>query len=227
MLSSSPMERKPSGARRTPSSRLSTSRTAHALAAADRRLLEVVGSALAEAVERAGDHLACRPGCTECCHGPFPINRLDAWRLRQGLAQLTERDPERAQAVLDRAREQLSILAEGFPGDPATGALAEDSEEATEAFFTRHGALPCPSLDPATGRCDLYEHRPVTCRTFGPPVRLGESDLPPCRLCFVGCSQEEVEACRAEPDPHGLEDRLVARFDDDSETLIAFVLALP
>lgn len=196
-----------------------------ALAAADRRLLEVVGSALAEAVERAGDRLACRPGCTECCHGPFPINRLDAWRLRQGLTQLAERNPERARAVLNRARAQLPVLAEDFPGDPRTGVLAEDSEEASETFFTRHGALPCPALDPATGRCDLYEHRPLTCRTFGPPVRLGDSDLPPCRLCFAGSSPEEVEACRAEPDPQGLEDRIVAGFDDDAETLIAFALA--
>lgn len=210
------MDREPSGPRRTP----------RTLAAADRRLLEVVGSALAKAAERAGGRLACRPGCTECCHGPFPINRLDAWRLRQGLAQLADRDPQRARAVLDRARAQLPVLAENFPGDPDSGTLAEESEEATEALFTRHGALPCPALDPATGRCDLYEHRPLTCRTFGPPVRLGESDLPPCRLCFVGSSTEEVETCRAEPDPHGLEDRLVLGFHDDSETLIAFALAL-
>lgn len=211
MLSSSTMKGKAGNAPRT-------------LAAADRRLLEVVGAALAEAVERAGDRLACRPGCTECCHGPFPVNRLDAWRLRRGLEQLAGSAPEKARAVLDRARAQLQVLAEDYPGDPRTGVLAEDGAD-DEAFFTRHGALPCPALDPATGRCDLYEHRPLTCRTFGPPVRLGDFDLPPCRLCFAGSPPEEVEACRAEPAPHGLEDRLLARLGDDAETLIAFALA--
>ena len=29
----------------------------------------------------------------------------------------------------------------------------------------------CPALDPATGRCDVYAWRPMTCRVFGPPVR--------------------------------------------------------
>ena len=81
-------------------------------------------------------------------------------------------------------------------------------------------------LDPRTGRCELYDHRPLTCRTFGPPVRIGETDLPPCRLCFQGAPEETVEACRVEPDPHGLEDRLIARLSGE-ETLIAFAVASP
>lgn len=181
---------------------------------------------MSEAAVRAGAHLACRPGCTECCHGPFPINELDARRLRQGLAELAASEPERARAVADRARAQFPILSEDFPGDPATGALGALGEDGHEAdvYFTRHGALPCPALDPETGRCDLYAWRPLTCRTFGPPVRIGASDLPPCRLCFQGASPETVEACRVEPDPHGVEDRILDRVGD-GETLIAFVLA--
>src|ERR1043165_6004680 len=70
----------------------------------DRDLLEVIDDAIAEAVRRAGDRLACRPGCTGCCHGPFPINGLDAARLRQGLAELAVRAPERAAALVERAR---------------------------------------------------------------------------------------------------------------------------
>jgi Fe-S-cluster containining protein len=190
----------------------------------DRRLLRVVEDALESAASRAGDRLACRPGCDECCHGPFPVNVLDAWRLRRGLAELMDRDPERAAAVVARARAQIPVLAPGFPGDSETGVLSED-EAAEEAFFGQHAALPCPALDPSTRTCDLYAHRPLTCRTFGPPVRIGVADLPPCRLCFQGAPNSEIEACRAEPDPHGLEDRLVARLGDDEETLIAFVLA--
>lgn len=192
----------------------------------DRRLLQVVDGALAEATRLAatsdGSWLACRPGCTECCHGPFPINRLDILRLRRGLA---ESDPKRAQAIVERARDQLPLLRQDFPGDPQTGVLSND-EEAADPFFIRHGDLPCPVLDPRTGHCELYAHRPLTCRTFGPPVRIGETVLPPCRLCFQGAAQETIDGCRVEPDPHGLEDRLLARLGDD-ETLIAFALAAP
>jgi Fe-S-cluster containining protein len=98
-----------------------------------------------------------------------------------------------------------------------------DDEEAADPYFTRHGSLPCPALDPATGHCDIYAWRPLTCRTFGPPVRIGESALPPCRLCFQGAPAETVEACRVEPDPHGLEDQLLAPLGEE-ETLIAIVL---
>lgn len=198
---------------------------------ADRRLLQVVDEAMAEAARLAGDRLACRPGCTGCCHGPFPINALEVRRLRRGLAELAARDSERATAVVERARAQAEIFRPGFPGDPASGRLADDRDDdgAQEAFFAAHGAASCPVLDPATGRCELYAHRPLTCRTFGPPVRIGEADLPPCNLCFVGTPQEEVDACRVEPDPHGLEDRLLARFapDEDHETVIAYALADP
>ncbi|HET9209998.1 MAG TPA: YkgJ family cysteine cluster protein [Thermoanaerobaculia bacterium] len=190
----------------------------------DRRLLQEMDEVMAEAARRAGSWLACRPGCAECCHGPFSINRLDARRLREGMVALMQTDPERAWAVVSRAREQLPILREDFPGDPETGVLA-DGGAAADPYFTRHGSLPCPALDPATGRCDLYAWRPLTCRTFGPPVRIGESALPPCRLCFQGAPAEMVEACRVEPDPHGLEDRLLAPLGEE-ETLIAFALAV-
>jgi Fe-S-cluster containining protein len=197
---------------------------------ADHRLLQVVDGALAEATEAArrtappgGSWLACRVGCTECCHGPFPVNPLDLRRLRQGLAELAVREPERAAAVIERARAQFPVLREGFPGNWETGILDED-DEAADPYFTRHGSLPCPVLDPATGHCDLYAHRPLTCRTFGPPVQIGESLLPPCRLCFQGAPAETVEACRMEPDPHGLEDRLLARLGDE-ETIIAIAVA--
>jgi Fe-S-cluster containining protein len=190
---------------------------------ADARLLTVISEAMAEATARAGDRLACRPGCTECCHGPFPVNALDAARLRRGLEELAARDPERAAAVSTRARGQLPLLAAGFPGDVESGLLV-DSDEA-DAYFTRHAGLPCPVLDPETGCCDLYAHRPLSCRTFGPPVRIGDSALPPCRLCFQQSSPEEIEACRVEPDPHGVEDRMLQRFQAEDETLIAFAVA--
>jgi Fe-S-cluster containining protein len=193
------------------------------VAPSDRRLLQVIDEAMAEATRRAGGRLACRPGCTGCCHGPFPINGLDAARLRRGLAELDARDPERAAAIVERARAFLPVLVPDFPGDPDSGALADG--DPADAYFELHAALPCPALEPETGRCELYTHRPLSCRTFGPPVRIGDADLPPCDLCFQDSSPEEVEACRVEPDPHGLEDRLVRRVQAEEETLIAFALA--
>jgi Fe-S-cluster containining protein len=87
-------------------------------------------------------------------------------------------------------------------------------------------------LDPATQTCDLYAHRPLSCRTYGPPVTFNGQNLPHCRLCFTASSPEATEACRVEPDRDGLErailDRLKRDGGESHETLIAWaVLAKP
>jgi len=197
----------------------------------DAELLRRVDGTLAAGARRAGPRLACRVGCTECCIGPFPITWLDARRLAEGLAGLARIAPERAAAVRDRARESRRKLRRGFPGDPATGRLNED-EHARDRFFERHGSEPCPALDPQSGACELYAARPLSCRSYGPPVRIASEDLPPCRLCFVGSSAREVERCRVEIDRENLEDRLLRRLlrsgePAGAETVVAFALAQP
>ena len=195
---------------------------------ADRRLLRVVDDALAAGAKRAGDRLACRVGCTECCIGPFPITLVDARRLREGLAALRESDPARASAITRRAEASVRTLKRGYPGDPETGRLGED-EAARKPFFERHETRPCPALDTTTGACELYEARPLTCRSYGPPLRVGQEHLPPCRLCFIGAKARAIESCRVTIDPGQLEDRLLQRMQRDGqpaipETLVAFAL---
>jgi len=196
--------------------------------AGDQRLVQIVDQALAEAVKNSGSWLVCRPGCTQCCIGPFPINQLDAARLRQGVQQLEAGDPIRAARVRDRARHSIERLSPGFPGDPATGILADD-EHADARFADFADDEPCPALDPATGMCDLYAFRPMTCRTFGPPVRSGpEGGLGVCELCYHGASDKEIAACEMKPDPDGLEQTLVEELQQNAglrgNTIVAFVL---
>lgn len=195
-----------------------------ALRAADRELIQIVDAAMAEAVRLAGDRLACYPGCGDCCIGPFPINLLDARRLREGVAELRKTDPERADQVVQRARETAIRFAREFPGEPVSGTFADD-EEAEAGFAERFADVPCPALDPEQRRCELYTHRPVACRSFGPPVRFGEESLPPCGLCFQGASAEEIEAARVDVDPGCVEPLLLAEHGLE-QTTIAHALAL-
>ena len=194
---------------------------------ADRDLLATVDGALSVGARRAGSELACRPGCSECCVGPFPINRLDAWRLGEGMAELQRRDPERAAALLERARRAVETGRATFPGDAEKGRLSGD-ESAEDAFFEAQSALPCPALDPATQTCDLYAHRPMACRTYGLPVSFGGRNLPPCRLCFTRSTPEAIESCRVTPDRHGIEDAILKRLrrdgGEESETIVAYAL---
>jgi Fe-S-cluster containining protein len=191
----------------------------------DRLLLDAVDAAVAEAGRRAASWCACRVGCTECCRGPFPINALDASRLREGLSALRGIDPGRADAVRARARRAAAAMADAFPGDPDTGELAGD-EQAEQAFWERFASTPCPALDGETGACDLYESRPVSCRTYGPPIRFGDQVLPPCRLWFAGAPAGAVEQARVEPDPEDRERELLEMEVEGSrgDTIVAFAL---
>jgi Fe-S-cluster containining protein len=193
----------------------------------DRPLLHVIDSSFAEAAHKSGHHLACRSGCTECCIGPFPITMLDARRLRKGMVELDARDPARAAQVRGRAQQYITMIAADFPGS-AQGLLNENIGPYAP-FWRQYGDAPCPALDPATGACEAYAARPVTCRRFGPPLKVGARSLPHCRLCFVGASEEEIESCRVVIDPEGVEqaalDELQALSGETGKTLIAFALA--
>ena len=159
----------------------------------DTQLVQILDAALADTARRSGDWLVCKPGCTQCCVGVFAIHQLDAARLQQGLGELIGSDPERAQSIRERARKSVERLAPGFPGDPVTG-LLDPSEEAEARFEDFANDEPCAALDPATGLCDLYLARPMTCRVFGPPVR-SEQGLGVCELCYHGATEEQIAAC--------------------------------
>lgn len=193
----------------------------------DKKLVQIVDAALADATRRSGAWLVCRPACAQCCIGAFAISQLDALRLRRGLVKLEAESPQRAKAVRTRARKSLAQLSQSFPGDLSTGIL-DESEAGMERFEDFGNEEPCPALDPATGLCELYDSRPMTCRIFGPPVR-SETGLGVCELCFQGATDEEIAACEMIPDPDDLETRLVKQVEKDAghsgHTIIAFCLA--
>jgi Fe-S-cluster containining protein len=195
----------------------------------DQKLVQIVDAALAEAARKSGDWLVCRKGCTQCCHGAFAISQLDALRLRKGLNDLKSSDSKRAARVSRRAQQSVKRLSATFPGNPKTGILSEDEEaEATFAEFANDE--PCPALDPATGACDLYAARPMTCRTFGPPVRSGEEGgLAVCELCYHGASDQQIADCEMAPDPDNLEEKLITvaekKTGKSGNTIVAWCLA--
>jgi Fe-S-cluster containining protein len=194
-------------------------------------LIQIVTAALASATARSGPHLVCRLGCTQCCIGVFPIAHLDAARLRDGLELLTRIDPEKSHRIRARVAASLTRLEPHFPGDPATGILSEDYAD-NPAFESEWDDFandePCPVLDPVTGACDLYEHRPILCRTFGPPMRTEDGNLAACELCYTQSTTEDIAACALDPEIPALEAAANQAFNAahnlHGETLVAFAL---
>ncbi len=219
----------------------------------DAQLIQIVDAAFADSARRSGPHLACRPGCTQCCHGAFAINTLDALRLRTAMDEMVANEPARAEIIAGRAERYLAEFGPRFPGDRETGILGTTEEEQV-AFDGFANEAACPALDPQSGLCELYSARPMACRVFGPPVRMrptvadGEAadDLPSdteglavCELCFTEAT--EVEIADAEMIvPYAEEERILAMLDtaqNDSrtegdfsrgeETIIAYCLTRP
>lgn len=203
-----------------------------ALPARDYELIQIMDAELARVTRISGSWLACKPGCTQCCHGAFAINALDTARLRTGMESLRLTNPTLASSIETRNQSWLSEFASSFPGNNKTGVLGT-SEAEREAFENFANEAPCPALDPATGLCDVYDSRPMTCRVFGPPVRVepadpantapDQKDLACCELCFIGAPEQAIAACELYP-PHALESEILTELGSNAETVVAFAL---
>jgi Fe-S-cluster containining protein len=132
-------------------------------------------------------------------------------------------EPELAAEIERRARAWIEEHGAEFPGDLSTGVLGE-TEADHERFEKLANEAACPALDEATGRCEVYAWRPMTCRVFGPPVRMDDGGaLGHCELCFHGASEAEVKACEMTV-PHELEAELLNEVSEQGETVVAFAL---
>lgn len=148
-----------------------------------RKILDRADTFFDDVASRLPDHLACRRGCTMCCHGLFEIGAADVSLVTEGVRSL---EPAVRTEVVARARRQLDDLSQ--PN------LRECAPDAKDAFFRRAEDVPCPALD-ASGSCLIYEHRPIVCRTFGLPVREGASYLgQECELNFTTASVADKES---------------------------------
>lgn len=112
------------------------------------------------------NQVPCRAGCSQCCIGVFPITRLDAGMLQQGLASL----PAATRASIeDRAREQISSLEATYPQLKETRWLDRRTDAEIDRMVSDFDQYRCPALTD-DGLCMLYESRPLACRSMGIPT---------------------------------------------------------
>jgi Fe-S-cluster containining protein len=193
------------------------------LPSGDSLLVQIMDTAFDQAANNAGKLLVCKPGCSQCCHGAFVLNPLDTLRLRAGMDTIRASNPVLAARIEKRARAWVDEHGAQFPGDVETGVLG-DSKVDEERFENFDNEAACPALDPDTGTCDIYAWRPMTCRVFGPPVRMGEGEeLGHCELCFIGAAKEKVVACEMTI-PSDLEAELLEEIPSKEKTVMAFAL---
>jgi Fe-S-cluster containining protein len=127
--------------------------------------------------------LACRGGCFGCCLGLFEISMAEAMVALEGVRRLA---PDERAEVTARARRIADRSRALYPGDAESGLLdPERTEEEDDRYFDAEGHTACPMLELPSGRCRIYEHRPITCRTFGLAwMKGGRSVHPACNMNF-------------------------------------------
>jgi Fe-S-cluster containining protein len=149
------------------------------LAAGYRESLEQIDQWFNLVVQQNPGVIACHRGCSACCHGPFDISLADHLLVQEGFLALASSDQA---TVLERARAQVHQMLVHEPDwDLATGigGLGEDRFDRVSDLMSQE---PCPLLDD-TGRCRIYDHRPLVCRMMGlgivtPMDRLIENACP-------------------------------------------------
>ncbi len=132
--------------------------------------------ALAEAADRIfervktefPDELTCRVGCSDCCHAVFDVTLVEALYLNHYFNRLygeAVRAPLLEKA--NRADRTVFKIKRDAKKRLDKGAREEDLLVTMAAERVR-----CPLLN-ERNQCDLYDHRPITCRLYGVPTEIG------------------------------------------------------
>ena len=119
------------------------------------------------------DCVTCSLGCSDCCHALFDLPLIEAMYLNQKFRQTIAFGP-RHSAIINAAGD-ADRLAARIKRD-----LYRTSKDGTTRQVMENAArthIRCPLLD-AENRCQLYAHRPITCRLYGVPAAIaGEAHV--------------------------------------------------
>jgi hypothetical protein len=102
--------------------------------------------------------VACRVGCSYCCHVPVGVAIPEAILI--GNTLLAESTDEELAEVLEKVRRAEHAR---------FGLVGQERDQ------VRH---PCPMLDEPEGACSIYEYRPLNCRGWN------SLDVSPCKSFF-------------------------------------------
>lgn len=124
-------------------------------------LIEKVESFLGAVRSKYGNFIKCQPGCSRCCLVDISIFQVEAEYLRKEYEQLRPADQN---LINKKARHSKSPEGKG------------ENEE-------------CVLL--IDGKCALYSHRPIICRTHGypvykPSIEKDGCQISACELNFAG-----------------------------------------
>ncbi len=114
--------------------------------------------------------VGCDNGCTDCCYALFDLTLIEAIYLNQSFLQLDSEFRNRILIDADKADRKTHKIKRKLFKAHQDG--TSDQEILRRAAQER---VRCPLL--VEDKCVLYSSRPLTCRLYGLPMKLGENTV--------------------------------------------------
>ncbi len=109
----------------------------------------------------------CKQGCADCCYALFDLTLVEALYIKQHFDRCFEgSDREKRLQIANRIDRQLYKIKRKAYKELEAGKSEEDILNELAEVKIR-----CPLLNDQDS-CDLYAHRPITCRFYGIPTSI-------------------------------------------------------
>lgn len=109
----------------------------------------------------------CAKGCASCCSQFFEISELEFMLISEAIHELPlikqKEIASRSEILFSLFQENWSSFYSDFFTPSTINLITQDYYKHPERFKVM---IPCVFLSPE-GQCDIYERRPLTCRTTG------------------------------------------------------------
>src|SRR5512143_160502 len=132
------------------------------------RLVAAADAAFERVKQAHDDCVKCMEGCADCCHALFDLTLIEALYINHRFKQKFQGSGEAELAEkANRIDRQLAKIKRRAHQDFLAG--KPEAEILTDLARER---VRCPLLN-RQDLCDLYDHRPLTCRFYGIPTAIG------------------------------------------------------
>jgi Fe-S-cluster containining protein len=151
-------------------------------------LVELADRVFAKMARTYPDCVTCKTGCSDCCYALFDLTLIEALYINHRFNEKYS-GPQR-EVLLEKANQvdrKIAKIKRSAVRDLRDGKSETDILHDLAKIRVR-----CPLLD-ERDRCELYDHRPITCRLYGIPTSVQGKG----RTCVLsgfkeGCSYPTV-----------------------------------
>jgi len=133
-----------------------------------KEIVDMVDTAFERVKKEYPENVNCKEKCSDCCYALFDLTLIEAIYLNNFFNNTFKgKKREKILEKLNRADRRIHVLKKQAYRDIQAG-----KEEADILMKMANERVRCPLLN-EKDKCDLYEHRPITCRLYGIPVSSG------------------------------------------------------